>query len=346
VLFGTAAQNRVRITAWRPIACEHAQGPTFVLSQQDRAGLARLLQSAGDDPNLRGLQPVGWALSHTRSDVCLSPADLDIYAGFFPASWQVTLVLQPEKAGSCRAGFFVRDADGSVQSGSSYREFSIGPGIRAAVAPAPARTPGDPPQVKAIPKPDAAPALPHQPFVRTLPPLPPRAPARVAQSSTRSKWIWALLIAGALIAGAVYYYFGKSWMPADRSFLLRVADHNGQLRFEWDKDSPAIRGARGASIEVTDQGSTQRFPLSAEQVKEGTFTYTRHSGEVSTRMMVLLEDGSPIEEAANYTGPPPATEGPSQEVLELRAERDQLKAEVQRLKDQIQKKKPKPKRRY
>jgi hypothetical protein len=131
----------------------------------------------------------------------------------------------------------------------------------------------------------------------------------------------------------------------DRSFSLRVTDHSGQLRFEWNKDSSSILAARGSSIEITDNGSVQRFPLTGDQLREGTFTYTRHSGDISARMMVLLENGSPVEETANFSGPPPTPEGPSQEVLDLRAERDQLKAEVQRLRDQMQKKKPRSKRR-
>jgi len=153
-----------------------------------------------------------------------------------------------------------------------------------------------------------------------------------------------LLICAALVAGAMVY-FGKFSVLPDRSFSLHVADHNGQLRFEWNKDSPSILAARGSSIEITDNGSVQRFPLTSDQLREGTFTYTRHSGDIAARMMVLLDNGSPLEEIANFAGPPPTPEGPSQEVLDLRAERDQLKAEVQRLRDQAQKKKPRSKRR-
>jgi len=106
-----------------------------------------------------------------------------------------------------------------------------------------------------------------------------------------------------------------------------------------------MQGARGSSIEVTDGGATQRFPLTSDQLQEGTFSYARHSGNVSARMMVLREDGSAVEETANFAGPPVAPEAPSQEVLDLRAERDELKAEVQRLRDQAQKKKGRSRKR-
>ena len=346
VLFGTAGQNRVRIVAWRPIACEHAQGPTLALSQKDRIDLARLLETAGSDLSLRGLDPVGWFVSHTRSAVCLTASDVEVYSTFFPSRRQVTLVLRPEKAGSCRAGFFVRDEDGRVRSDASYREFSIEPADHAPAVHPPVRTPASVPPP--IPKPDPVPEAlaPPRPAPRalpSLPPLPPRAPSRAATGSSRSKWLWALLISVALIGGAVFYFL-EFWRP-DRSFSLQVADHNGQLSFEWDKTSPSIQGARGSSIEVTDNGATQRFPLTSDQLQAGTFSYARHSGTVSARMMVIREDGSVVEETANFAGATLVPEGPSQEVLSLRAERDELKAEVQRLRDQAQKKKPRSRKR-
>ena len=39
VLFGTCRHQTMRIEAVRPIACEHAQGPAFVLSPADDAAL-------------------------------------------------------------------------------------------------------------------------------------------------------------------------------------------------------------------------------------------------------------------------------------------------------------------
>ena len=139
-------------------------------------------------------------------------------------------------------------------------------------------------------------------------------------------------------------YFGKFW-EQNRSFAFRAADRNGQLVFEWDKDAALMRGARGSSIEVTDNAITQRFSLTGDQLVQGSFSYTRHSGSVAARMMVIGEDGSTVEETANFQGPPVAPPAPSQEVLDLQAERDQLKAEVQRLRDQTQKKKTRSKKR-
>jgi hypothetical protein len=127
VLFGTHQDAAVRILTWRPIPCEHAEGPGLCLSANDRRDLLRLLLAAKQNPDLQSLQPVGWFLSQMRGDISLSAQDLEIFDGFFGEPWQVTLVLLPTPAGAVRAGFFVREAGGKLRSGSSYQEFTIEP---------------------------------------------------------------------------------------------------------------------------------------------------------------------------------------------------------------------------
>jgi len=125
VLFGTHQGDSVRILTWRPIACEHAEGPGFCLSADDRRELVRQLLGAKQDPELQSLQPLGWFLSHMRSDISLSAADIEIFDGYFGEPWQVTLVILPTAEGAARAGFFVREAGGKLRATSSYQEFSI-----------------------------------------------------------------------------------------------------------------------------------------------------------------------------------------------------------------------------
>ncbi len=124
VLYGRSDGNLVRIEAFRPLACEYAAGPSFSLSERDRAALARLLDPAGD-VDLRGMVPVGWYHSHTRSELRPSEEDLDIHREFFPKRWQVCLILRPERTKPVRAGFFVRDSDGSLKTESGDREFTL-----------------------------------------------------------------------------------------------------------------------------------------------------------------------------------------------------------------------------
>src|SRR5437868_14582941 len=56
LLFGRLENNSVRLDAFRSIECEHASGPSFVLSDRDLALLKQQLAKAASDPELQGLQ--------------------------------------------------------------------------------------------------------------------------------------------------------------------------------------------------------------------------------------------------------------------------------------------------
>jgi len=106
VLYGTYENGVVRILAVREIACEHARGPSFILSEDDRELLAEQWERDRDDPRLSGFGALGFYVSHTRSEVTLLPADVEFFNEFFPDPHHVALVIRPGRAGAMRAGFF------------------------------------------------------------------------------------------------------------------------------------------------------------------------------------------------------------------------------------------------
>lgn len=130
VLFGERSGQSVRILASRPIACEHALGPSFLLSKKDEANLASLLESATSDPELKDLIPVGWYHSHTRSEISFSDRDLEVHNQYFREPWQVALVVRPEKMRPARARFFLRGPGGVVFPDTSRGEFLLEPLMR------------------------------------------------------------------------------------------------------------------------------------------------------------------------------------------------------------------------
>src|SRR5436190_13388655 len=123
VLLGRWERGRLTITEYAPLDCEHATGPSFVLSARDEARLSELLSSAPSA--FPGLEPVGWYHSHTRSEIFLSEADLEIHDRYFPESWQVALVMKPHTFQPTRAGIFFREAGGSIHADAPYQEISI-----------------------------------------------------------------------------------------------------------------------------------------------------------------------------------------------------------------------------
>src|SRR5262249_20130826 len=104
-----------------------ALGPGFTLSTRDLAKLERQLASAPGGPAGRDMKPVGWYHSHTRSEIFLSDADLEIYHRFFPEPWQVALVLKPHTFEPMRARFFCGEAAAGIAAARSYAEFQLEP---------------------------------------------------------------------------------------------------------------------------------------------------------------------------------------------------------------------------
>jgi proteasome lid subunit RPN8/RPN11 len=205
VLFGRRNRHGVRIDATRPVACQHAFGPSFVLSEGDRAGLALLLEQSASDPALEGLVPVGWYHSHTRSGFDLSAQDLDICACYFPEVWQVALVLCPDRTRPTRGIFYVQAEDGSP---SAEPEFVLEPqaGPRK-IPPVPAGPPAGPPArvESAVPRTIPVPSFPGLDS-------PPEETVAPAPRSSRMYWAlfafaWCIAVASAAFALRGY------WMP-------------------------------------------------------------------------------------------------------------------------------------
>jgi proteasome lid subunit RPN8/RPN11 len=125
VLFGIHEPGRIRILASKPLACENALGPGFVLSAQDEKRLAQLIAAPATAPELNGLEALGWYHSHIRSRIFLSERDQQIDYRYFAAPYQIALVIHPRSDRPARAGIFFREASGEMRTESSYEEFAI-----------------------------------------------------------------------------------------------------------------------------------------------------------------------------------------------------------------------------
>ena len=341
VLFGVRRETGIRILTWRPIRCEYAHGPTLQLSSRDLAELTRLLTAAAEDPDLEGLQPVGWFLSHTRSEVLLSPQDQEIFNGFFPKLWQTTLVLHPNQAGVARAGFFVRAADGALKSDSSYQEFTVKPLHRAqTLADAPVPVAKERSNSRLKPEPVVVtPAT-----SRAAPSAEPRPPARVEpplfrtldRSKTPRGWLWMVpVVLGLVVAG---FLIKERYLTPRQPFSLHVYDAGETVQIEWNQNSAPIRDAHIGVIDIKDGGETKRYSLADDELRAGKMSYLRRGGDLELRMTVYPVGSTAVQEFAHFLDPGPATPPAAPpEVEQLRKERDQLESEVNQLKDDLRK---------
>jgi hypothetical protein len=342
ILYGTRDGRTVRILAMRLIACEHARGPAFLLSDKDRMVLNQQLAADAEDPHLGGLISVGWFLSHTRTEIALSDSDLELYSIFFPAPWQATLVVRPGRGGSMRAGFFVREADGSVKSESSYLEFNFPDRLAGVLDRAPAsrpeRVPGERrlnvmPRSEAFQSSAGAVAAARQeaaPQIEIAPPTFGQPTQYLPSPPPKSRWPWLVVWAVLVIVGVVFGL--RYWMlrPTQEPIALAVVEHDGQLRIEWNHAARPVTAAVHGTLVINDGSGTQTYALSPRELTAGSYTYERKTGDVEVRMSVEDSDGAKVQEASRFLGQPPVKIDQN-ELSDLKKKREDLEAEIARL---------------
>lgn len=184
LLFGRSEPGSARIEAFRNIECEHASGPSFVLSERDLTRLKEQISASASEPELHGLSVLGWFIGHTRSPLKMNDGECALFDELFPGTGKITLLIKPERFQPTRFGFLVRGPDGQSEKDASQRAIILPLPGRAgkssegpiASIPAPVNTPPATPQTK----PPQAPAMAAEPMVQRGLPTPSEPPARMA----------------------------------------------------------------------------------------------------------------------------------------------------------------------
>jgi hypothetical protein len=115
LLFGRRGERCVRIEAFRPIECEHASGPSFVLSERDLDAIGEQLRAAKADPELAEWEPLGWFVAHTRSDLAVGDQELAWFDRFFPDAGNIAVLVKPERFQPTRFAFLIRKQGGELE---------------------------------------------------------------------------------------------------------------------------------------------------------------------------------------------------------------------------------------
>ena len=365
ILLGKFANGRLVIGDYAALDCEHAYGPSFVLSPPDEARLTVVLSTHANDAG--GLRPVGWYHSHTRSEIFLSDADLEIHHRFFPESWQVALVIKPHIFQPARIGFFFRQADGSVHANASYREDTLDAlPIRQMPAGAPTAPPwNDPPPRHFRPAPVAAPvpesapppaAAAHPGTPEAALPLPELAalelpvPKFVIESASSARR-WMVVGIGIVAVGGVLgaaFQVREMWLPQVLAAIrpappvanlppapalgLNTVDRQGQLQIGWDRNSPSVRRASDAILEITDGGPLPvAIQLDPAHLETGSFTYARTAEKVDVLLIVHRKDGPDLREVTSFLGKLPDRKS-AEELEAERKQREEMAMQAAKLK--------------
>lgn len=317
ILLGTRESGVVRVLEWRPIECEHAKGPGFVLSPKDLIGLEALLDHCREAPELRTLVPVGWFHTHTRSKIFLSPDDLGIHHRFFPKPDDVALVMRLTKDQPATAGFFVRDSNGLIETDASPLELTVVPDPSALLGPtrltaarrgSPARRDRPRPATET-----AAPAqAPHQAAPIEIP-QPSLALPRIAERRAPSQqpaqpqgWfsfgkaaVGLGLAAGLALVG---WMVMSLWQTKPVTASLKLEEVDGQLEVRWDHGSRAVRNADRGIVTIQDGSQRRGIDLTGEDVRRGTVFYTRRAEDLQVRLELYKGDEVVLQEMARFVG--------------------------------------------
>jgi proteasome lid subunit RPN8/RPN11 len=355
ILLGRWEHNSLSITEYAALDCEHATGPSFNLSARDEILLSDLL--AGVPSAFPGLQAVGWYHSHTRSEIFLAEADLEIHNRYFPEAWQVALVMKPHTFQPTRAGIFFREADGSIRADAPYREIAIDAlPMRPATAGSDVEMPqpvGRPTTIKlernrvfgAPVAPQQSVTEPLTPPVTAKPEVPAEltAPQFLSTPAPSRRLVAALWILGLLALGTGAYRTNDVWLgkvmaavrPArtpepPASAGLTTFDRDGQLQINWDRNSRAVRQAVEATLEISDGGPLpQAITLDQAHLQNGFFTYARQSERVDVKLILHHPEGRQFRDVTTFLG-----KLPTPKVAE--PDRDQIAAEAAKLKNDLE----------
>jgi hypothetical protein len=129
----------------------------------------------------------------------------------------------------------------------------------------------------------------------------------------------AILACGIAVGGAGYQT-RQDWLPTVTTKLravlphepapyltLAVLDDNGQLKIQWDRNSPAVRNALDATLEITDGNSVpQSVRLDSAHLASGGFTYERQNARVDVTLIASEPDGQLVKEQTSFLGQLPA----------------------------------------
>jgi hypothetical protein len=168
------------------------------------------------DARLAGLEPVGIFSARVRGEIFLTESDLK---HFEQSEGTIALVV----AGS-KAGFFLYEADGSIETIKSHAEFRLS-GEESGAKPA----------------------------------LPTCVEPRFEIDAPRlSSWVWMVPVA--VLAMVALVATQSFWLPRP-PLLLTAHDQEGQVRIAWNR---AATTGMGAELEIADGDAHISVPLSPD----------------------------------------------------------------------------------
>ena len=312
ILLGTIKSGTVRIEDFEAIPCTYARGPSFLLTDAERAVFEEVCQR-------RSAEIVGYYRSHTRDGLALQPEDIQLLDQLLPSADQVGLLVKPFATKPGVAGFFVRE--NGVFPDATPLEFPFRRWELTGEEP-PRRAPMQErkrrerePQTKeetgsvapSEEQPIVAPgsAIAPEPYYRIFSMEPPGTPPEESQRPKSRTGMWLVACFVFLLLGVLLGYEAMRITSPQRGtsdFALSLtAEHTGEnLILRWNPKARAILLASGGVLEIDDGGQTQRQELDRANLSSGSFVYGTAGVKVRFRLVLDLESGLSVTEALDW----------------------------------------------
>jgi proteasome lid subunit RPN8/RPN11 len=370
ILLGNWDGGRVAITGYAPLDCQHALGPSFTLSPRDQAQLTEMIAGARRNPANRQpvgwyhshtrseiflsdadqaihnrFFPEPWQVALVLKPHTFEP----MRAGFFFRERDGSIHAQASRQEFRLEPMPLRGTD-SVASNlpapqrpqyedSGARATLVETALPPPVQPVPtAEPPKDKrgvPITREIPLETAAPAETVRVDAPGFQQLRPEGSGRVLKAIS--------ILAVGLAIGGAGYQTRQYWLPQviakssavlpkepDPFLALAVSDDNGQMKIQWDRNAPAVRNAREATLEVADgSAAPQSMRLDNAHLASGVFTYARQAERVDVTLIVAESDGRAVKEQTSFLGRLPAQASTGDDTNAQRAEKLQKDLDVQ-----------------
>lgn len=320
ILLGSAeASDRIvlRIEDFVPVACEHARGPSYILSDNDRKAFDETLERWAPAPDKR-IYAIGYYRSNTRELLQLAPEDVDLIDASFPQMTAVCLLVKPFATRVSEAALFTREngrmPTAAVQEVFPFRRKELGGGKptrrpRGMDAPDPEMeaaatgyTLSEEPQP--APQPEASADTPATAAAPTAGPA--VQPTAAGRSKLRSGWVWIPLSFIFLLLGVVLgfqialSYRGQQAQAqaADPYVLELTAVQFGEnLHLKWNPDAAAFHNARRGLLHIQDGDNSKIVELRQEDLSRGGVLYRNATDNVTFRMEVFPRDRVSVSES-------------------------------------------------
>lgn len=316
ILLGTiepGGVSTIRIEDFEAIPCTYARGPSYLLTQAERALFEETCRR-------RRTEIVGYYRSHTRDGLALQPEDIQLLDQLFPAAAQVALLVKPFATKPGTAGFFVRK-NGAFSAATPlefpFRRWEMTgqePPRRAPMQERKRkeREPENQEAAAAVPPistedaPASGPA--PQPYYRIFsaePEEPSKKPSEEpgAPKSRTGMWLVAsfvFLLLGVLLGYEASRITAPQRAAADFGLSLAVARTGENLTVRWNPNARAVLAASSGVLEIDDGADTKRVELDRANLSNGSMVYRNTSGKVRFRLMLDLGSALSVTQALEW----------------------------------------------